>query len=148
MDDLDHAVYRVVHDYPGGARKLAPLVGMNAGTLSNKADPAMPGHQLTVRQAVAIQHATKDLSILRAEAQLLGCAVVPLSKFEGVSDLELLEAYAQWNAEIGETAAAIRDCVANRRITREAVRRVRREVYEDAAHGLAFLERLEALVDG
>lgn len=147
MDDLDQAIYRVVHEHPGGAPKLAPLVGMNAGTLSNKADPAMDTHQLTVRQAVAIQHATHRLEVLKAEAALLECVVVPLGDYRRLTDLELLEAYAEWHREIGETAAAVRDAVARRRISRDAVRRIRREVYEDAAHGFAFLARLEALID-
>lgn len=147
MDDLDLAIYRVVHDHPGGAAKLAPLVGMNAGTLNNKADPAMESHQLTVRQAVAIQHATSTRRVLEAEAQLLGCAVVPLGDYHQLSDMELLEAYAEWHAEVGETAEAIRDAVAERMITRERVRRVRREIHEDAARALAFVARLEALCD-
>ena len=145
MDDLDHAIYRTVHDYRGGAPALAPLVGMNAGTLTNKADPAMEGHQLSVRQAIAIQHATGSRRIIEAEAALLHGAFVPLGDYSDLTDLELLESYAQWHAAIGRTAEAVRGAVAERRISPEAVRQVRRELYADAARGFEFLARLEAL---
>ncbi|MBA1147410.1 phage regulatory CII family protein [Ectothiorhodospiraceae bacterium WFHF3C12] len=145
MDDLDLAIYKVVHDFPGGAPKLAPLVGMNAGTLSNKADPGMDSHQLTVRQAVAISHATKDARILHAQARALGFVCIPCGDYSGLSDLELLDSYAEWHAEIGQTAQAVRDAIADRRISAEEVRKVRRELYEDMARGFEFLARLESL---
>lgn len=143
MDELDLIIYRVVHDYPGGARGLAPAVGMNAGTLNNKADPAMGTHQLTVRQAIAIQLATRDHRILATEAMQLGCTVVPVADYSNLTDLELLDSYAEWHREIGETAAAIREAISNRRVSHAAVNKVKREIFEDTSRALAFLQRLE-----
>ncbi|MFP4615554.1 MAG: phage regulatory CII family protein [Thiohalorhabdus sp.] len=146
-DALEEAQYRVVREYPGGARALAPLVGMHAGTLSNKVNPSNETHHLATREAVAMQHAAKDFRILHAEAQLLHHTCIPLTSFEGVSDAELLDLYAGYHKELGETAEAIRDALADGAVTRRELERVRKELFEDTAAAFEFLARLEDLVD-
>jgi hypothetical protein len=54
VSPLDEAQYRVVHDFKGGVVALAPLVRMNPGTLSNKVNPSVETHHLTVDEAVAL----------------------------------------------------------------------------------------------
>lgn len=146
-DALEEAQYRVVHEYPGGARALAPLVGMNAGTLLNKVNPSMDNHHLSLREAVAIQHAAQDFRILQAEGQLLHHSCIPLVDFQGVSDAALLDTYARYHADLGETAQAIRDTLADGRVSRRELNRVRREFHQDVAAGFEFLARLEAIAD-
>ncbi len=147
-DALGEAQYRVVHEFPGGARALAPLVGMNVGTLLNKVNPSMGSHHLSLREAVAISHTTGDYRILHACAQPLHHVCIPLVEFEGMSDAALLDAYARYHADLGETAQAIRDALADGRVTRRELDRVKREFHEDVQAGLEFLDRLEALADG
>lgn len=148
FDSIDEAIYKVVHDHPGGAAKLAALVNMNAGTLSNKANPGMEFHQLTVKEAVAIQNVRKDYRILQAQATELSFAVVPLGNFEGVSDVEVLTAYANYHSCIGTTSAAVSEVLEDRRITRQEYERVKEEFFHAASTGLEFLNRMEALIDG
>lgn len=145
MDAIEDAQYRVVHDFPGGAVRLAPLVNMHPGTLSNKVHPGSPNHHLTVREAVAIQAATHDCRLLYAEAQVLGHACVALGDFSGISDVELLDAYAAYHQELGQTAAAIREALAHRVVTREQIREIEREIHEDVRHAFEFLSRLKGL---
>lgn len=114
---LDEAKYPVVHDFKGGAVALAPLVRMKPGTLSNKVNPSVETHHLTVDEAVAIQHTARDCRILVAEAHLLGHTCIPLGELASVSDVALLDAYARYHAKVGETAAAIRAALADGRIT-------------------------------
>jgi len=144
---LDEAKYRVVHDFPGGAPALAPLVNMNSNTLSNKVNDRQDSHHLTVDEAVAIQNATQDFRILYAEAMLLQHVCLPIDDYAGISDIELLNAYASYHAECGETAVAIMDALEDGEIKRHEVERVRREMFEDFQRGLAFLARMEALCD-
>lgn len=143
---ISEAQYRLVHDYPGGAKPLAQRVGMNAGTLCNKVHPAMQ-HKLTVDEAVALQAAAEDYRLLYAEAQALGHACVKLGDFSTTSDIELLDAYAAWHAEIGETAQAIRDGIAAGRLTADLVQKIKREAHEDACRAFAFIARLEGVCD-
>jgi hypothetical protein len=147
QDALEAAQYRVVHEYPGGARALAPLVGMNAGTLSNKVSPSVETHKLSLQEAVAISHATGDFRILLAMAQLLRHICLPLTDFDGVSDAELLDLYAGYHKELGETAEAIQAALADGQVTRRELNRVKAEFHEDAQAGFEFLQRLEGLCD-
>ncbi len=146
MDAIDDAGYRLVHDFPGGAPALAPLVNMNMGTLLNKANPHMRDHQLTVRQAIAIQKATEQFLMLYAEARLLRHVCIPLGKFPGASDVELLDLYARYHQELGETAAEIRKALAACKITRRMYNEIEREAFEDAAAMFELLARLKSLV--
>ena len=144
---LDAAKYSVVHDFKGGAVALAPLVNMNSLTLSNKVNPNQETHHLTVDEAVAIQNTAKDYRILNAEAALLGHVCIPLRDFAGVSDLELLNAYAAWHADVGETAFAINRALEDGKVTRAALNEVKREIHEDVQRAFEFYARLEALCD-
>lgn len=147
FDPIEDAAYRVVHDYPGGAVKLASQLAMNAGTLSNKVNPGCEGHHLSVREALAIQHATRDFRIIQAEAQLLDGIFLHFGHIPRVSDTELLTAYARWHEDIGETAKAIAEALADGKISRTEINRVRKEFQDDIARGFEFLERLEAVCD-
>lgn len=144
---LEEAQHQVVHQFPGGAVKLAPLVRMRPGTLSNKVNPDYDGTELFVSEAVAIQHTTKRCDILYAEAAILNHSCIPLGDFTGTSDTELLTAYVRYHAEVGQTAAAIGETLADGRITRAEFERVRREGFEDVQRFFEFLSRLEALID-
>ena len=151
IDALDQAIYDTIHDYRGrrgqrGATALAPRVGMNPGTLQNK---AYHGHesQLSLRESIPIQLQTGDFRILNTYCEELGFVAMPIGDFSGVSDLALLDLYADYHAEIGEAAWAISDSLADGRITRTEVRRVQRELMQATSAGLAFLARMEALAE-
>jgi len=145
---LEEAQYRVVHEFPGGAVKLAPLCGMRPGTLSNKVNPEYDGTALFVSEAVAIQHTAQRFDILYAEANLLNHTCIPLGDFSRVSDVELLTAYARYHAEVGQTAVAIGESLEDGRITRTEFERIRAEGFEDIQRFFEFLARLESLIDG
>ena len=146
--DLDEAKHRLVHEHPGGAKSLGPLVGINPGTLCNKVNPAMENHHLSVDEAVRIQAVRRRYDLLHAEARALGHVCVQLADHSQASDMELLDAYAAYHADVGQTAQAIRAALANGvGITREAVETVERELFEDARAGFEFLARMKALVE-
>lgn len=147
FDPIEQAIYGLIHEQKGGATRLASLVNMNPGTLANKANPGMENHHLTVKEAVAIQNTTRDFRILAAEAAALNHAIVPIGDYEGVSDLEILTAYANYHSDIGETSAIIADALNDSRITREEYQAVKSEFYKATRTGLEFLNRMEALID-
>lgn len=145
--ELDQARYRVVHEFRGGAAKLARLAGMNYGTLCNKVNPLVETHHLTVDEAVSLQYIARDYRIHEAEGRMLGRASIPIGEFPDCSDMELLDTWANWQVELGETAAKIRLALDEGRVTREHVREVRREIFEDLTAAMAVLDRLQGLVD-
>lgn len=76
--DVSMAAFRLVHDAPGGATALAPVVGKSAGTLSHEVDPNYAGAKLGLLDAVKLSKWRGDRQVLDAFALELGCVVVPL----------------------------------------------------------------------
>ncbi len=147
ISDLDLAVYNSIHDFKGGAKALATHLSVKPGTLSNKADPSIDTHHLNVSEALAIMLASEDYRILYALAGALHHSCIPLPDYSLVSDVELLNAYTHFHAEVGQTALAINDALKDGRILRAEYRRIRREGLEDIQAFFELLQRLEALID-
>jgi hypothetical protein len=149
VDQLNEAVFYTVHEFrkgkERGATALAPLVNMRPGTLSNKANPDQD-HQLTLNESILVMRATGDYRILYALCAILDHTLpIRILNFEDTSDLELLDAYARYHAEVGETAQAIRDAFADGDITPEELKRIEKEMdqAQQAEHELRL--RLRAL---
>lgn len=150
MDLIDDAAYRLVHEFRDGQRAgapaLAPLVNMNVGTLLNKANPQQE-HQFTVREAVAIETVSGRPLMLEAHAALLGYSTLPLGDFADTSDVELLNLYAKYHAEVGDVASAVRRALNDKQITQREFEKIRREVLDVTQAGMEFLARLEAIAE-
>ena len=144
FDRLDQAIYTTVHDYPGGATAMAPRIGVGVGTLQNKANPNME-HQLNLREAIAIQQLTGNYSILHALAEQLGHCAYQLCQFEDVSDVELLDLYASYHAQIGELAEVIRSSLADGRISKRELETIRSVGDGTIRAQLELISRLEAI---
>lgn len=153
FDPLDLAIYATVHGYTNprsgkkGAVGLAPVVGMPVSTLQNKANPAETFARLTVTEARSLMLVTGDHRIGHQLMADVGEACIPLPTFEFASDLALLETWAEWQAEIGETALALKDALEDGRVTQAEVARVRRELTEDFVKGLGMLDVLSGMAE-
>lgn len=158
MDDqtpwtpTQEAAYRTVHDFrkgrtPSGATALAPLMGTSPSVLSNKVNPSMDSHKLAWEEGVVLMNTTEDYRLLHATARILAHVCIRLPDFKNVSDLELLDAYANLHREIGETSAAINKGLEDRRLTRAEFEAIDKEMYEDIQATLELRSRLEALID-
>lgn len=149
MDLVEKAIYETVHGYRAGANRgavaLAPRVGMRAGTLSNKADPAMESHQLTLRESIPIQQIAQNFSILYAYAAVLDHCAVELGDFNQTSDVEMLDLYCEYHARIGTGAQALRNALQDRRITFIEARNVKCALLEQIRAGMELQARVEAL---
>jgi len=152
VDDLlDQAIKDTVFNYKfgdsRGATALAPLVNMNAGTLSNKANPAME-QQLNLREAVSIMRTSGDFRILSAMAQLVRHACVPLPQpAAAVSDMALLEAYTQLHENIGRHATSFHKAIADRHLSAPEYSQISTDMYRVIQSGLGLLSRLEQIID-
>lgn len=150
---LDTAIYDTVHGYRDpssrerGAAALAPRVGMQPGTLSNKANPSMPDHKLGLAESITLQVAADNYSILHATAAALRHCAWPLPPHNNASDVELLDVYAKVNEQTGHKARAIRDALRDQRVTGAEVARIRACFDDEVRAGLELLARLDSLVE-
>ncbi|MEW6647170.1 MAG: phage regulatory CII family protein [Pseudomonadota bacterium] len=147
---IQEAAYRMVHEFregkpSSGASALAPLVGKTPRSLDNEVNPDATGAKLGVEDAVTLMHASQDFRLLEAMAAALGFAVVKIGDFSGLSDVQLLDAYAQWNTEVGQTHDTIRRALESGDVDDAELAEVRREMFEDFQAELGVLARLEAL---
>lgn len=148
---LDTAIYETVHGYRDpvtrerGATALAPRVGMQPGTLSNKANPSMPDHKLGLVESLVLQVAANDFGILHAYNAALGHCGYALPRHSDTSDVELLDAYTRVHEQCGIKAAAIRDALKDSKVTQEEVANIRACFDEEVRAGLELLVRLQAL---
>lgn len=147
LSELDMAVYRTVHDFPGGAKALATYLSVRPGTLSNKADPACDTHHLNLSEALAIMKVSENYRILRALGVETNHGVVQLLNLTGVSDLELLDAYTRMNKELGDVAGAMNRAFEDRKLTRVEFNEITREIFEAINAQLELRRRLEAVID-
>jgi len=152
MDNIDGAVYALVHQFPGGAPALSAALysqygyRVAPGTLMNKANPDQE-HQLTVREALLIQSIQHKYHLLFAEAHRLNHAAIPLGDFSATSDVELLDTYTRLHKELGALAAAIHEALADGRITGVEFMRIRRKNSDMIRAALEMEQRFEALAE-
>lgn len=147
---IQEAAYRMVHEFRegkpnSGASALAPLVGKTPRSLDNEVNPDATGAKLGIEDAITLMHASQDFRLLEAMAAALGFAVVKIGDFSGLSDVQLLDAYAQWNTEVGQTHDTIRRALESGDVDDAELAEVRREMFEDFQAELGVLARLEAL---
>lgn len=146
MNHVDVAIHKTVHDN-GGAEHLSQFLACRPGTLNNKADPGCETHYLGVQEAIVLQLVTRSRKVVRAEAEALGGVFVQGHDWSGVSDQALLDAWAHLQEQHGGTARVIRQSLDDGMITREELRSIKREMFEDFRAAMELYKRLEGLCD-
>lgn len=145
--NVQDAAYATAHDYPGGVPALAVRMGVSRNVLQNKLNPSVEYHKLTLDEAMRLQALTGDHRILNAMADQVGYVCIKLPEFEGVADVELLDAYMQIVADAGAFANDFRDALADRAITRQEYELLRDDLHKQQAHELELLARIESLIE-
>jgi len=141
-DTIKTAIYDTAHNYPGGLKALAAKMGVRAGTLNNKCDPAMEGHVLNIEDLWKMMAITGNIKVLVMLAGEMRHVIMEIKSYPDVSDIELLNSWAEWQAERGETEQAISDALNNQKITKSELDRIKSEMFEDFQKELALLQRL------
>lgn len=125
MSILD-AAYNTVHDYQGGARKLAERMGKSPTSLCHEVNPPDGSTaKFGLLDAAKVMDLTGDHRIMHALAQRLGGMFLPLSGM----DLESSDAMhlAEVAREFGELMAVVASSTVDGVITDNELDRIQRE---------------------
>lgn len=129
--------------------KLAPLMGLSAGTLYNKADASEDTKaQPTVRDVISITSNTGDLRVLDALNEMFGRACYDCAQHQNASDESLLELLAHVGVQSGEFHGALALALKADSITHDSVRVIRGEVFDVVSALMTLVKRLEGYADG
>lgn len=133
--------------YTYGVEKLASRLGMNKGTLYNKCDADVESHhQPTLRDVVAVTREAQDFRILDSLNRYFDRASYDMAPGLA-SDAALLELLCKVGSDSGDLHAAVGRALADGAFTSEELRAVRAEAFDLVGAVLAFVQRLEGLVD-
>ena len=139
------AFRQVVYRY--GTAALADQMGLKKGSLYNKADAdAESLAQPTLRDVVAVTRLTGDTLILESLDRMFDRAAIDVRPGP-VSDEALLELLCKVGSENGQMQQALRQGYADNRFSRSDFAVVRGEAFDLISAVLAFLRRVEGIVD-
>lgn len=146
--NVSDAAYHTVHDYPGGADSLAPRAGISSGQLlRNKVNINQEGSHLSLAEAGRIVGITQDRRIPDAFAELVGCVLVHVDPFSGVSDMALLETYTKLMKELGDFSQNFHAALSDGRITPKEIVELEDQMREFQAAGAELINRARQLAE-
>ncbi len=141
------AIHTLVQEYPGGAKVLAARVEMNLHVLYSKANPNIRTHYPSVFEAVQWMALSGDHRPLRAMNEELGY-LPPIPRVSAdVSDIELLESYTKLISELGDFSTKFHLALADGKVTKREVKRLRSEMLDFVGAGEELLNRLEQIAE-
>jgi len=128
--NVQTAAFNLVHDYPGGATALAPLLGKSASTLNHEVDPNYPTAKLGLADALKLTLLSKDRGVLNAFAMSCHCMVVPLPACADGIDDDTFKGVTRLAREFAEVISQISEVTADGAVSDNELRRVEREATE------------------
>lgn len=100
--NLADAVYKTVHEYPGGATAIAARMGMSSNMLSNKVNPNNETHHLRLDEANMLMSFTNDYRILHAQAETHSKVCINLPECLEKKELDMFEMLLEVGAKNGD----------------------------------------------
>lgn len=146
MNHLD-AFHKTVHGAPGGCEAIAPRMGMSAAILRNKANPNSATNKPTLDDADRLMGVTGDHSILHALAANHGYVCVQVEEGAGVPDMAVLEMVTLVWQTNGEVGAEVNQALADGKITRAEIERVRDAVKRTERALESVVARLQGMAE-
>ncbi|MBT0961691.1 phage regulatory CII family protein [Denitromonas iodatirespirans] len=151
--NIADAVYHTVHDYPGGCESLAPRLKtvegkpMSAGVLRNKANPNSHTNVMGLAEADQIIAVTGDHRILDALEANHGRVGVRVDSDTPASDMAVLELVTHVWCANGDVGKEVERTLADGRVERHEIKRVRAAIYRTQQALNAMLMRLEDMAE-
>lgn len=123
------AFYQTVHSVPGGCEALAPRMGMSAAILRNKANVNSLTNKPTLEDADRVIGLTGDMRLLHALAANHGHVCIRLDAEAVASEQAVIELGMLVWAGSGDVGAEVSRTLADGRVDRHEVERVRSAIY-------------------
>ncbi|MGE4370942.1 MAG: phage regulatory CII family protein [Burkholderiaceae bacterium] len=133
---FEQAAFNTVADYPGGAKALGPVVGINGSVLAHKVSLTDHDNQLTVPQARKLMQATGDCRMLHSLAADLNHLCVQVSSMPQSGNLH--RRIADTVREFGEFIAAVSEASDDNDVTPNEMRAIDKELGEMVARANAL----------
>jgi hypothetical protein len=146
MNVLD-AFHQTVHSFAGGCESLAVRIGMSAGVLRNKANPNSATNKPTLDEVDRVLGVTEDYRVLHALAQNHGFVCVKMEESATASDVAVLEMVTRVMSTNGEVGAELSSALADGRITRVELERIRAAVKRAEAALEGVVSRMEGMAE-
>lgn len=123
------ALFKVVHDYPGGANSLAPRMDLAASTLRCMANPTIESHDWPLKRVEQVMALTGDTRPLDALCEEFGGVFVRLSTLPDGEE-EIGRMIAELGADFGAVCASINSALADGRVTAKELKEFEARVYQ------------------
>lgn len=146
MNVLD-AFYHTAHDAEGGPESLAPRMGMTAQILRNKANLTNHTNKPLLIEADMAMGLTADYRILHSLAENHGHVCIKLDPDSPASDLAILELVTQVWQSNGDVGAAVHHTLADGRVEKKELAKVRHAIYRTQQALNEMLIRLEGMAE-
>jgi hypothetical protein len=125
---------------------LAESIGMREVDLRKKSDPARPDGILTLQETLKLMQASENYAILHALAGLLDHTCIPIPRYDGIDDMELLDAWSSWSDERSDTVSSIHDALVDGKMVSRELEQIEREMFQEFHTELALLARLRLMI--
>jgi hypothetical protein len=146
--NVKDAIYRAVHDYPGGAEALAPRIGLSPHSLRHMADPNKQTHGWSLRRFdMLLAHA--GIGPLSAMCEEHHGIFVPLGEFADAPHAQVLKQLHQLAKEFGDVPRVIEQALkVDGKISDNELKRIERELAELVGAGASVLAVVRQIHDG
>lgn len=145
--NVQDAFYNTVHEAPGGVEALAGRMAMSAAVLRNKANPNATSNTPSLGEADRIMGITGDHRILHSLAANHGYVCVGMPSDVVVADLAVLEIATHIWTTNGEVGKQLHQALADGRVTKDEVERVRDAVRQTERALEEMLARLSQMAE-
>lgn len=143
---LANAVHKTVESAQKDLPELASSIGMRTIDLQKKSDPENTDHILTVQESLKLIQQTDNYTILNALAKELNHTCIAIPLYEGINDMELLDAWSSWSDERGDTVSVIHTTLSDEKIEKSELLKIEKEMFQDFHTELALLARLRFMI--
>lgn len=143
--NVHDAFYQTVHGAPGGCEALAIRLGMSAAVLRNKANVHSATNKPMLDDVDRAMGITGDHRVLHALAQNHGYVCFRMGEEATASDMAVLELVTQVWTTNGEVGSEVNRTLADGRVDRAEVERVRAAVYRAQQALLEVVARLDGM---
>jgi hypothetical protein len=145
---LPDLLYRIAHSYQGGIPALAARMGKSPNVLNKKVDPKVDTHHTTLDDLLTILDFADDAKLFtHALCANQGGVFVSTEGLDCISDLDLLETFTKVMSAQGTFSQDFHSALLDRRVNRDEVDRVRKDVYQVTAALAELVSRLDSMVD-